>query len=52
MSETLALHVYFFAFVQLKANYALALAVILGLFAVLITVIQLRLLGRREEALL
>jgi ABC-type sugar transport system permease subunit len=51
MSETLALHVYFFAFVQLKTNYALALAVILGLFAVLITVIQLRLLRRREEAL-
>jgi multiple sugar transport system permease protein/raffinose/stachyose/melibiose transport system permease protein len=52
LSETLALHVYFFAFVQLKAGYALALAVILGLFAVLITVVQLRLLRRREEALL
>jgi ABC-type sugar transport system permease subunit len=52
MSETLALHVYFFAFVQLKTNYALALAVILGLFAVLIAVLQLRLLRRREEALL
>jgi ABC-type sugar transport system permease subunit len=51
MSETLALHVYFFAFVQLKTNYALALAVILGLFAVLITIIQLRLLRRREEVL-
>ncbi len=52
LSETLALHVYFFAFVQLKASYALALAVILGLFAVLITILQLRLLRRREEALL
>jgi raffinose/stachyose/melibiose transport system permease protein len=52
MSETLALHVYFFAFVQLKTNYALALAVILGLFAISITVIQLRLLRRREEVLL
>ncbi len=52
LSETLALHVYFFAFVQLKAGYALALAAILGLFAVLITIVQLRLLRRREEALL
>jgi ABC-type sugar transport system permease subunit len=52
MSETLALHVYFFAFVQLKTSYALALAVILGLFATLITLIQLQLLRRREEAVL
>jgi ABC-type sugar transport system permease subunit len=52
MSETLALHVYFYAFVQLKTSYALALAVILGLFATLITLIQLRLLRRREEAVL
>ena len=32
MSETIALHVYFYAFVQLKTSYALALAVILGAF--------------------
>jgi ABC-type sugar transport system permease subunit len=50
MSETLALHVYFFAFVQLKTSYALALAVILGASAILITSVQLRLLRRREEA--
>jgi ABC-type sugar transport system permease subunit len=52
MSETLALHVYFYAFVQLKTSYALALSVILGLFATIITLIQLRLLRRREEVVL
>ena len=50
LSETLALHVYFYAFVQLQTTYALALAVLLGMFAILITSIQLRLLRRREEA--
>jgi ABC-type sugar transport system permease subunit len=52
MSETLALHVYFYAFVQLKTSYALALAVILGAFAIVITSAQLRFLRRREEAAL
>jgi ABC-type sugar transport system permease subunit len=50
MSETLALHVYFYAFVQLKTSYALALAVILGASAIVITSVQLRVLRRREEA--
>ncbi len=52
MSETLALHVYFYAFVQLQTSYALALAVILGVFAILVTSIQLRILRRREEVAL
>ena len=50
LSQTLALHVYFYAFVQLQTTYALALAVLLGIFAMIITSIQLRLLRRREEA--
>jgi len=50
LSQTLALHVYFYAFVQLQTTYALALAVLLGMFSILITSIQLGLLRRREEA--
>ncbi len=50
LSETVALHVYFYAFVQLQTTYALALAVLLGVFAIVITSILLRLLRRREEA--
>jgi len=50
LSETLALHIYFYAFVQLKTTYALALAVLLGAFAIIITSVLLRLLQRREEA--
>ena len=49
-SETLALHVYFYAFVKLQTSAALALAVILGIFAIVVSSIMLRFLRRREEA--
>jgi ABC-type sugar transport system permease subunit len=51
-SETLALHVYFFAFVKLQTSPALALAVILGVFAIVVSAVMLRFLRRREEAAL
>jgi ABC-type sugar transport system permease subunit len=49
-SQTIAMQVYAYAFQQLRTSYALALAVILGAFAVLVTSIQLRFFRRREEA--
>ncbi len=49
MSETLALHIYYYAFITLQSGYALALAVILGVFAIIITLIQLHFLQKREE---
>jgi ABC-type sugar transport system permease subunit len=52
MSETIALRVYSYAFVTLQTSYALAMAVILGIFAITITLIQLRFLRRREEVFL
>lgn len=52
MSETIALRVYSYAFVTLQTSYALAMAVILGVFAITITLIQLRFLRRREEVFL
>ena len=52
MSETIALRVYSYAFVTLQTGYALAMAVILGILAITITVVQLRFLRRREEVLL
>ena len=51
-SQTIAMHVYAYAFQQLRTSYALALAVILGAFAILITSLQLRFLRRREEVIL
>jgi len=48
-SETLALRIYSYAFVSLRIDYALAMAVILGIIAIAITVLQLRLLQRREH---
>jgi len=51
-SQTIAMHVYAYAFQQLRTSYALALAVILGAFAILITALQLRFLRRREEVIL
>ena len=51
-SQTIAMHVYAYAFQQLRTSYALALAVILGAFAILITSLQLRYLRRREEVIL
>ena len=51
-SQTIAMHVYAYAFQQLRTSYALALAVILGAFAILITSLQLRFLRRREELIL
>jgi ABC-type sugar transport system permease subunit len=50
MSETLALHVYSYAFVQLNTSAALALAVILGVFAIIVSSILLRFMRGREEA--
>jgi ABC-type sugar transport system permease subunit len=52
MSETIALRVYSYAFVTLQTRYALAMAVLLGAFAITITTIQLRFLRRREAAYL
>ena len=52
MSETIALRVYSYAFVTLQTRYALAMAVVLGVFAIAITTIQLRFLRRREAAYL
>lgn len=52
MSETIALRVYSYAFVTLQTSYALAMAVILGIFAITIALIQLRFLRRRENVLL
>jgi raffinose/stachyose/melibiose transport system permease protein len=52
MSETIALRVYSYAFVTLQTRYALAMAVLLGVFAITITAIQLRILRRREAAYL
>jgi ABC-type sugar transport system permease subunit len=49
-SQTIAMHVYAYAFQQLRTSYALALAVILGAFAILVTALQLAFLRRREEA--
>jgi ABC-type sugar transport system permease subunit len=49
-SQTIAMHVYAYAYQQLRTRYALALAVILGVFAVLITTVLLAFLRRREEA--
>jgi ABC-type sugar transport system permease subunit len=50
-SQTIAMHVYAYAFQQLRTSYALALAVILGIFAILVTSIQLGFLRRREEVI-
>jgi ABC-type sugar transport system permease subunit len=49
-SQTIAMQVYAYAFQQLRTSYALALAVILGGFAILISALQLRFFRRREEA--
>ena len=49
-SQTIAMQVYAYAFQQLRTSYALALAVILGVFAIVITSVQLRFFRRREEA--
>lgn len=49
-SQTIAMHVYAYAFQQLRTSLALALAVILGGFAIVITSVQLGFLRRREEA--
>jgi ABC-type sugar transport system permease subunit len=49
-SQTIAMQVYAYAFQQLRTSYALALAVILGGFAILISSLQLRFFRRREEA--
>jgi raffinose/stachyose/melibiose transport system permease protein len=49
-SQTIAMQVYAYAFQQLRTSYALALAVILGAFAVVVTSVQLRFFRRREEA--
>ena len=48
-SETLALRVYSYAFKTLQTGYGLAMAVILGVFAITITLIQLKLLRKRED---
>lgn len=52
MSETIALRVYSYAFITLQTAYALAMAVLLGVFAVTITLLQLRVLRRREAVYL
>jgi raffinose/stachyose/melibiose transport system permease protein len=52
MSETIALRVYSYAFVTLQTSYALAMAVLLGIFAITITLIQLSVLRRREAVYL
>ena len=49
-SQTIAMHVYAYAFQQLRTSLALALAVILGVFAILITTLLVAFLRRREEA--
>ncbi|MEW5814272.1 MAG: sugar ABC transporter permease [Spirochaetota bacterium] len=52
MSETIALRVYSYAFVTLQTSYALAMAVMLGIFAMTITLLQLSVLRRRETVYL
>jgi len=52
MSETMALRVYSYAFGTLQTAYALAMAVLLGIFAVTITLLQLSILRRREAVYL
>ena len=49
-SETIAMHVYAYAFQQLRTSYALALAVLLGIFAIIVTSLLVGFLRRREEA--
>jgi ABC-type sugar transport system permease subunit len=49
-SQTIAMHVYAYAYQQLRTTRALALAVILGVFAIIVTTLLLAFLRRREEA--
>ncbi len=49
LSETLALRVYMYAFAQLRIDYGLAMAVILGVISVLAALILLKLFRKREE---
>ena len=49
LSETLALRVYMYAFAQLRIDYGLAMAVILGIISVVAALILLKLFRKREE---
>ena len=49
LSETLALRVYSYAFAQLRIDYGLAMAVILGIISILAALILLKLFRKREE---
>lgn len=51
-SQTIALQIYYLGFVTLQPKLALALAVILGIFAILIIIVLMKILRKREENIL